>query len=308
LSLECQVARQLRTTYSPPPTVERRQAGPLKALVVGDPGNPRVGDSLPGARTEAFAVAEQLERKGVKVTLMVGAPSVAREGRLRDVRAASRVAVLHELMQGGYDLLHYAGHGDFDPEHPESTGWLFEGRAGNSDRELITARELERIDLAPRLVVANACLSALTSERLARGETIFAGKTEADLLPGLADEFFRRGVRNYIGTAWEVNDIGAVMFARRFYDTLIPDGPTANPPTMGESLLQARNALRDEERKFGALWAAYQHYGDPTQAFVTGEAVPTADAPAGNGRKGGARKKRSGRKSRRKGGTRPKRS
>jgi hypothetical protein len=291
LALHTQVARQLRTTYSPPPSVERRRLGPMRALVIGDPGDPKQGDSLPGAREEALAVADVLRQKGFDVTAMIAAPSVARQGKLHDVRPASRIEVLSELMQGDYDLLHYAGHGDFDPQHPETVGWLFEGG-------LITARELERIDLAPRLVVANACLSGLTSDRLARGDTTFEGKTEADLLPGLADEFFRRGVRNYIGTAWEVNDLGAVMFARTFYDHLIPAaGAAANPTTIGAALLAARQRLQREERKFGALWAAYQHYGDPTQAFMPMDGPPGGGAPGEpaaarkRGRAKGARKR-----------------
>ena len=288
LSLHCQVARQLRTGYSPAPSVDRRRPGPPRALVIGDPGDPKQGDSLPGARDEALAVAEVLERKGFAVTVLIGAPSVPRTGRLHDIPAASRIEVLSALMQGGYDLLHYAGHGDFDPKHPETVGWLFEGG-------LITARELERIDLAPRLVVANACLSGLTSDALARGDTVYEGKTEADLLPGLADEFFHRGVRNYIGTAWEVNDIGAVTFAETFYEHLIPDaGAAGSPPTIGEALLAARQQLQKEERKFGALWAAYQHYGDPTQAFMTSGNAPAAGAPPADGKRRPARKKKGG--------------
>lgn len=263
LALTCAVSRQLRTTYSPPPSMDHRRPGPLRALVIGDPGDPKQGHSLPGAAEEALAVAELLRKKNVDVTVMVGAPSVPREGKLRDIRAASRIDVLSELMKGGYDLLHYAGHGDFDEAHPDTVGWLFESG-------LITSRELERIDLAPRLVVANACLSGVTSEALARGERVWEGHTEADLLPGLADEFFKRGVRNYIGTAWEVNDVGAVSFATAFYEALIPNeaADPGRPPTIGEALLFSRQQLNNEKTKFGTLWAAYQHYGDPTQVFV----------------------------------------
>ena len=62
-------------------------------------------------------------------------------------------------MHGNYDLLHYAGHGDFDPDAPDQVGWLFE-------RGLLTAHEIRSIDNAPGLIVANACLSGRTSEAL----------------------------------------------------------------------------------------------------------------------------------------------
>ena len=246
------LARQLRTTYSPPPMPPARPGRALRALVIGDPGDPAAGLDLPGARHEALAVARLLrERLGqANVDALIGAPSVARTGDLRDVPPADWLDVLDLLTRGGYDLVHYAGHGDFDPVDPTRAGWLFAGG-------LITSGEIERLDEVPAIVVANACLSSQT----ARTEA-----TEAALLPSIADEFFKLGVRNYIGTAWEVNDLGAERFATAFYDALLPaSGPGAS---FGEAVRVARRELWKDERLFGALWAAYQHYGDPA-----GEAV-----------------------------------
>lgn len=293
LALKIEVARQLRTAYSPPPGMERVPRWPLRALVIGDPGDPAKGDALPGARQEALAVATLLHETGVEVTALIGAStgrggepvsqSIARrDGARLAVHAASRLDVLMYLMSGEYDLLHYAGHGNFDPQHPDLTGWVFEDG-------ILTSRLLERVDLAPSLVVANACLSARTSNALARGAVATAECTEADLLPGLADEFFRRGVRNYIGTAWEVDDQGAVEFARVFYDALIPapDAPDAQPQsgaTVGHALLRARAALYARVSRYRALWAAYQHYGDPQHVLIAAAtaAPPTPDAPNAN--------------------------
>ena len=288
LALRSAFARQLRTGYSPAPAPAERPAPRLRALVIGDPGDPNAGEDLPGARREALEVITLLEKKDVEVVGLVGAPSAARDAALGKVRPASRLAVLDQLLQGGFDILHYAGHGDFDPDNPSVTGWLFEGG-------LLTASELERVDVAPRLVVANACLSARTSEALARGRRVGEARTEADLLPGLADEFFRRGVRNYIGTAWEVSDVGAILFATHFYDKLIP-GPGLARVTLGEAVLGARRVLAEKEG-FGALWAAYQHYGDPTLR-ITGSDARAAGGKASARRKPTARGRRSGRRSR----------
>lgn len=288
LGLEVLIARQLRTTYSPAPTFDRPAGHVLRALVVGDPGSPGEGYDLPGARREALEVAALLQSRGVNVEVMVGAPSAKRAGTLRGVRAASRIDVLNELLRGEYDMLHYCGHGDFDPEQPDRVGWIFEGG-------LLTAHELERLDRAPALVVANACLSGQVSERLARGKTVDAIRTEADLLPTLADEFFRRGVRNYVGTAWEVNDYGAVMFAKQLYGALLPE--QGEGATLGEALLTARRELAKNTESFGALWGAYQHYGDPgfrlvrtkardeTRAAGDGESPAASRAQRQRGRK-----------------------
>jgi CHAT domain-containing protein len=113
--------------------------------------------------------------------------------------------------------------------------------------------------------------------------------TDDLLLPGLADEFFRRGVRNYVGTAWEVNDTGAIMFAKILYENLLPKNPGEPGGTsLGEALLKARLALKDEDATFGALWAAYQHYGDPDLQLTGSNVGETQE----HERSANARKKR----------------
>jgi pimeloyl-ACP methyl ester carboxylesterase len=262
LGLRGALARQLRTAYSPPPAPAPRPASRLRALVIGDPGDPEKGRSLPGARREAQRVADLLRSRGVDVVELVGAPDAAGAGPLPGIAPATRIDVLHHLLTGGFDLLHYCGHGDFDPGEPDRAGWVFKGG-------LLTSRELEGMALAPRLVVANACLSGLAST-VTRSGTAVAVRGETDLLPGLADEFFRRGVRDYVGTAWEVNDEGAILFAETFYDSVLP--ASGLPPadvTYGQAMLKARRTLA-AAGLYEALWAAYQHYGDPTGSLVRG--------------------------------------
>jgi pimeloyl-ACP methyl ester carboxylesterase len=259
LGVQVEVARQLRTTYSPPPIEARRREGPLRALIVGDPGDPTEGHNLPGARDEALRVREILLGHRVEVTALIGAPTSSRRGLPRGVAAATRVEVLSQLMHGRWDILHYCGHGDFDPSDPTRVGWVFAGG-------LLTAREIERLDEVPALIVANACLSGRTSQALEGGRRVERDRSETGLLPSLADEFFRLGVRNYVGTAWAVNDVGAVEFAKAFYETLLAtDGVK---PTVGEAMRVGRQALYARSRSFGKLWAAYQHYGDPVAKLV----------------------------------------
>ena len=153
--------------------------------------------------------------------------------------------------------MHYAGHGDYDKADPSKTGWLFTSG-------LLTAGEIRRLRDAPALIFANACLSGRTSlathegeeDALAAGRSMSKPYGEAGLLPSLADEVLRLGVRNYIGTAWEVDDKGAILFAERFYENFL------NGVSIGESIFKARKKLSRHAR-YGALWAAYQHYGPP---------------------------------------------
>lgn len=260
------VARQLRTGYSAAPGVATHSKSTLSALVIGDPGDPELRQNLPGARAEAIAVAQILRECGVEpVQLLIGAEGSSRRDLPPGALAASRVDTLKLLMGSQWDILHYAGHGDFRADEPGRAGWIFKGGR-------LTAGEIERVDRPPRLVFANACLSGLTSDRLAGGGTVGPDRQDTSLVASLADQFFRQGVRNYIGTAWEISDVGAIEFASVFYRRLLgfdDDGRPIDggPLTVGEAVRQARERLWHQRHTFGKLWAAYQHYGDPTAAI-----------------------------------------
>jgi CHAT domain-containing protein len=260
LSTQVGVSRQLRTEYSPAPEADEQRDGPLQALVIGDPGDPKKREDLPGARREALAVYELLKgAEDVEVTGLIGAPNADRGGIPRDVEPATLTRALNLMMHGRFDLLHYSGHGDFDPEDPTRVGWVF-------DIGMLTSREIQALDEVPSLIVANACLSGRTSRALEGGGDFRQARTEAGLLPSLADEFFHLGVRNYVGTSWEVNDEGAVRFAQRLYRELLADPR----PSISEAVRAARAELYGARGAFGKLWAAYQHYGDPAARLRKG--------------------------------------
>jgi hypothetical protein len=266
------VARQLRTAYSPR-LEELGARQELRILVVGDPGDPAMGYSLQHARDEAVEVAKLLRSHGLTVTLLVGAPEDGTEaGPLYDhhIPPAAYFDVVQHLLAGEFDIVHYCGHADFDPAAPTRAGWVFKGG-------LLTATELEGMERPPALVVANACLTSQV------------WKIDPDAKPERpqADEFFRRGVCDYIGTAWPVPSIPALQFANILYTALLRPGTA-----LGEAVRMARESLftgRSKFPEYASAWAAYQHYGDPTRPFDWGqrEAEP---AKNGRGRGRSARK------------------
>jgi CHAT domain-containing protein len=152
---------------------------------------------------------------------------------------------------------------------------------------LLTAGDIRHLDTAPGLVVANACLSARTSSAASQEPRIARWDREAGLLPSLADEFFKLGVRNYVGASWEVDDLGAIEFAESFYG----DGAAGvlAGESIGTALLKTRRLLWGRRGRHGKLWAAYQHYGDPSAALRR-PATSTSGRPSQR-RTGGARKK-----------------
>jgi len=195
-----------------------------------------------------------------------------------EIEMASRcdpVEILSLLLTRQFDVVHFAGHGIFDPEH-DNMGWVF-------NREcVLSANEIFRVRQVPRLVFANACRSSQveagvnpTPDRAAQNAS-------------LAEAFFARGIENYIGAGWPVDDQAARDFAVAFYsravgmgprDELLPDGPMM----LKDAVSEARKALLDPFRRGDragqsspalATWGAYQHYGKGTSRLLLG---PTRD-------------------------------
>jgi CHAT domain-containing protein len=166
------------------------------------------------------------------------------------------IEVLALILNEEFDILHFAGHGVFDEKNPSLSGWVF-----GKDR-ILSAKEIFRARRVPRLVFANACFSAVTRG----GCPLTADEMNRDLA-GLAEAFFERGVHNYVGAGWPVDDVPAVGFATTFYSHAL------RGETLGESLSAARREILYQ----GSTWGAYQHYGRVNDRLVLGQ------TGAGNG-------------------------
>lgn len=256
LAIQQCLSRQMRSAYARTDPEESSVEG-MRALVVGDPGDPCRGQSLPEARIEAAAVAGVLREHKIEVDLFIGSPgSIPTPG----ARFATRLDVLAKMLSRNYHIIHYAGHGVFDPEHPQLSGWLFADG-------LLAARELTQLSQAPRLVVADACWSAARPD--ARADEKPPPGRPGELAPVLADEFLRVGTGHFIGVSWSVPDEAARKFATSFYEALLGSGGKARLP-VGQAIRHSRRVLWKDsnqaeypspERRFA--WAAFQHYGDP---------------------------------------------
>ena len=208
--------------------LHRRMAPPLKVLLVADP----CGD-LPAARREALEVEEILQDLPLvgEVTLLAGQVGVR---TLRD-----------EL--GRHDVLHYAGHADFDAGRGEAALRLADGPFSGRLLKQLTGQ----VDM-PGLVVLNACASDDEARRLA-GSPEALGRSG-----GLASALLLAGVRHVVGTLWEVRDEVARLFATSFYRALGAGGP------IGGAMQAGRDALLGRWGEGCLLWADHLLYGDPT--------------------------------------------
>ncbi len=249
------LTRQLRTEYAPPPEFPPPDRRILRALVIADPA---ADAPLPGAQREGHMVADLLERFN---TVHGGSANRIEVVRLFGPREATTTTVLKHLTTRTYDILHFAGHSDFDEDDPMRSGWVF------SDGERLTAYEFDRVDRVPLFVFSNSCESGVTS----------FGKTTYDLqlAPSFAEAFFKQGVSDFVCTAWPVNDEAALEFALKLYAGLLnmecTSGNTSNIDAYraGSNSIPMYKAMREARKAIARMpydmrtWGAYQHYGNP---------------------------------------------
>ena len=252
--------------------VPTRRQGRVRPLIIGDPiFDAGLGHrQLPGARDEAEQVAGWFERAANEVG------SIIDFDRARDTRIHTRITAAEVrglLRDGGYDIVHYAGHGVFRADDPETSAWLL------SDGELwsLEIRNTLAAQTAPPwLVYANACEAGMDGVRPDRR---YQGNVY-----GLATAFINQGVAAYIAPLWPIDDLLAQHIALEFYQQLL-----CERVTLGEAVRRAKasaRALADGERRqqghdfvqTGLGWASLVLYGDPTeelfQALAGGSRQP----------------------------------
>ncbi len=123
------------------------------------------------------------------------------------VAQASWDGVHTRLLTGEWHVLHFVGHGDFDPQTEE--GLLgFVGPDGRADwvEASRLADLLSEAQPTPRLVVLNSCSS---------GETGID-----DLFSGTAAALVHSGIHAVAAMQFSVSDTAAIAFARGFYTAL----------------------------------------------------------------------------------------
>ena len=204
--------------------VAARSVEERRALVVRSPKP--AGDQWPalaGVEPEARAVASTLAGAGYEVA--------ETDGPWTEV-----VAALTRPAQ----ILHLVGHGAWEPQKQEGTGFV------TSDGAVLGRAQLRSLRRAPpALVFINACsLGRLDGQR---------GAFAADLASFLISEV---GVAVVIAAGWSIGDDAAVAFARTLYERLV-DGAPLRLAVAAARVAAISASPRD------ATWAAYQCYGDP---------------------------------------------
>lgn len=205
----------------------------LRMLVIADPT-----EDLLGAEEEGNMLVDLFGKQNGEVTVVAK-------------KEATRRRVLDLLQSTEFDILHYAGHADFEEKDPARSGVeLADGR--------LTAADLSNAVISPQLVFLNACESARVRQRRGKPEQRTLRERLFDDLKesvSLAELILRGGVRNFIGTYWPVNDKAALEFSRTFYGGLLAGNELA------PALLMGRESAKSVHRKD---WANYLHFGNPS--------------------------------------------
>ncbi|MGA1874422.1 MAG: CHAT domain-containing protein, partial [bacterium] len=173
-----------------------------------------------------------------------------------------------------FDLVHYAGHADYEDARPDQSGWIL------SDGKLRAADILKMAGTKgamPKFVFGNACQSGFTGkwekEKITQGQT-FPGY-------GLVHAFLMTGVQHYLGTFCEISDEYSASMGLEFYRHLFEG------KSIGEALRRARVSFREKYGEMSFSWINYVLYGHPGDYLIpAGRADFSEDEPARDMAKG----------------------
>jgi hypothetical protein len=176
---------------------------PRPARPLAIPGPLRV---LVAKATPEGLPALEVERECRQIEESLGAIAGV---EVRILEHASAEALRRRLLEEPFHVLHFLGHGGFDPGSGAGTLALEDGQGRLAPLPGPVAGDLLRDVAALRLVVLNACDTARSSRR--EGVDPFAGVAAALIMAGLPA---------VIGMQFPISDQAAVAFADAFYRRL----------------------------------------------------------------------------------------
>ncbi|MFA5275626.1 MAG: CHAT domain-containing protein [Candidatus Omnitrophota bacterium] len=227
LCLKFSLGRLVRTGEETLRPQYRSPASVLKMLILANPTN-----DLAGAYSEGINIRNQFDRKRNDIRI--------------DFKSTYIDRMYIKKSIGDYDIVHYAGHCEFDPNDPKKSGWVLTD--GKFDSEDIL--NLSSSVTLPSLLFSNACYSAKSSVKA-------SGIDDHKKTYSIVSAFLFSGVRHYVGSTQKLEDSASLFFAKEFYGQLIGGA------TVGESLRLARVKLIECQGPTSIHWSSYLLYGDP---------------------------------------------
>ncbi len=138
-----------------------------------------------------------------------------------------------ELRKPDYDIIHYAGHGNFVTGQPGQSPLYFWTEAGEKKEVSANTLKIWLEDSAARLVYLSSCYGSMTADTSALLDNDYLG---------LADALVYAGIPSVLGFRWAVHDDEARRLALAFYRSLFEHADVSL------ALLQARRDLAAFDR------------------------------------------------------------
>lgn len=228
---------------SAPPAATPR--APRSALLIADPN----GDHAQ-AHLEIDAIAGSLRALDPHIHIV----------SLLHAEATLQQVQLH--LSQPYDLIHYAGHLDWEKTHGQR-GIVLWGDA------LLPIAAIHHTRHPGAAIFLNGCWgSAFTITHSPDSFQMSVPMHPEGRPEGFGVEFARSGARSYLAPLWPVYDALAADFSQRVYAYL------AAGLSFGDALLKVRRDLR-RERPWDPTWAVYVLYGHPSEPLFTSTATAT---------------------------------
>jgi tetratricopeptide (TPR) repeat protein len=238
LCLNYNLGRLVRTKREPSPAVRYRgYSDVFKMLILANPT-----DDLKSAYLEGINIRNQFDRKRDNVRIDFKSTSIDKlyvKKNLRD-----------------YDVVHFAGHCEYDAHDPGETGWVLSDGKFNTQDIMALGADTS----LPSLIFSNACYSANAGGELIEND--YQARSYS-----LAAAFLFSGVRHYIGSIRRVEDASSLAFAKELYANLIAG------KSVGESMRLSRLKLIKERGVSVVPWASYLLYGDPNFVLFKNKAA-----------------------------------
>jgi hypothetical protein len=157
-----------------------------------------------------------------------------------DVPPATRQSLYDAIRSGNYHVIHFAGHGEYNPDEPARSSLVL-------DDGVLPAGTIENNLQGNPVVFLNGCKTTAAAR---------SGRNSVAPAEGLSASFIYGGALGCIGNAWPVHDSVAAEFAVSFYKHLIAGD------TLGKAMLRARGEMFGHHRT-RLTWAGFVLFGNP---------------------------------------------
>ena len=205
-----------------------------EVLIVGDPIYNQEGlPQLAAAKQEAEMVAGKLLKEGYDVNVLIN---------------SNAKNIMMELFSKHYMIMHFAGHGIYDPKNNNIGIAIGSGIC-------IDPAMINQMGYVPKFVFINCCFSGVVN-----AEDEMYSRDRYRLAANIGTQLIEMGVKAIVIAGWAVDDAAAMTFSQTFYERMLQGYDFG-------SAVQAARFQCYQQFQHTNTWGAYQCYGNQFYKF-----------------------------------------